>query len=202
MRKEEPPMKVIVCGPPHSGKSCLRFGLKEAIKALPEAPYPYVITACPDGEGSWFQEAASENPDLAAKLKQEYKGKFTDEFAEVIGEWVKNCQTALTLIDIGGVADPKNERICAHATHAIILTSAPEHLTEWRRFCEKLKLLVIAEVHSDYAGTTDSGLALGSDGIYRGSVHHLERGDLSVRYRPTVIQLAKILAAIATPKEA
>jgi GTPase SAR1 family protein len=194
-------MKVVLCGPPHSGKSCLRFGLKEAIKAMPQAPYPYVITACPDGEGSWFQETASENPDLAAMLKGAYKGKFTVELAEIIRDWVKNCETPLTLIDIGGIADAKNETICAHATHAILLAGTSDGFSEWREFCRKLKLQVIAEIHSDYAGTTDKSLVLGNDGIYRGSVHQLERGHLSVRDRPTIIELAKILVGIVAAKE-
>lgn len=45
-------MKVVLCGPPRSGKSCLREGLKQAIRRVPGAPYPYVITAAPDGEGA------------------------------------------------------------------------------------------------------------------------------------------------------
>jgi CRISPR-associated protein Csx3 len=50
------PVKVVLCGPPHSGKSCLREGLKQAIRQIPNAPYPYVLTACPDGEGAWYFE--------------------------------------------------------------------------------------------------------------------------------------------------
>jgi len=42
-------MKVVLAGPPKSGKSCLREGLKQAIRRISGAPYPYVITACPDG---------------------------------------------------------------------------------------------------------------------------------------------------------
>ncbi len=41
-------VKIVLGGPPHSGKSCLREGLKKAILRLyPERPYPYAITACP-----------------------------------------------------------------------------------------------------------------------------------------------------------
>jgi CRISPR-associated protein Csx3 len=102
-------MKVVLCGPPRSGKSCLRFGLREAIKGLARAPYPYFITACPDGEGSWYHETASENPLLAAKLKRAYKkGEFPEELAQIYGDWVKNCRESLTLIDIGGKVDAKN----------------------------------------------------------------------------------------------
>jgi CRISPR-associated protein Csx3 len=194
-------MKVVLCGPPHSGKSCLRFGLKEAIKSIPESPYPYVITACPDGEGSWFQETVSENPNLATELKAAYKGKFTEEQVKIMGEWVKNCSEPLTLIDIGGIPDSKNEHICAYATHAILLAGILDHLQEWRAFCEKLKLQIIAELYSDYHGTEDTNLLLSKDNIYRGSIHHLERGDLSVQQRPTVLELAQILVNMVAIKE-
>jgi len=73
--------KIVLAGPPHSGKSCLRQGLKDFIKQISNGEvYPYVLTACPDGEGAWFQESMNNDPTLAAKLKTEYKSKFTTEF--------------------------------------------------------------------------------------------------------------------------
>jgi CRISPR-associated protein Csx3 len=193
-------MKLVLCGPPRSGKSCLRFGLKEAIKAIPGAPYPYVITACPDGEGSWFQETAGENGDLAQSLKDVYKGKYNEEKVKVWRESVKNCIEPLTLIDIGGKVDEKNEEICAQASHAVLLAGDRERLPEWRDFCGKLKLQIIAEIDSDYNGTEDKSLALDNDGVYRGSIHHLERGDLSVGQRPTIVELAHILVNMVSQR--
>jgi len=32
-------MKIVLGSPPHSGKSCLREGLKQAIMAVPKSPY-------------------------------------------------------------------------------------------------------------------------------------------------------------------
>lgn len=60
--------KIVLCGPPRSGKSCLREGLKQAIRKIPNAPYPYIITGCPDGEGAWFQETVNQDPELAAEF--------------------------------------------------------------------------------------------------------------------------------------
>jgi CRISPR-associated protein Csx3 len=194
-------VKVVLCGPPHSGKSCMRYGLKEAIKTIENAHYPYVITACPDGEGSWFQETGSQNPDLAATLKASNKGNFTKEQINVWSDSIKNCIEPLTLVDIGGIPDAKNEQICAHATHAILLAGHCDHFSEWRTFCEKLNLQVIAELYSDYKGTEDKNLILGNDNIYRGSIHYLERGDLSVQQRPTVIELAHLLVSMVTTTE-
>lgn len=51
-------MKVMLCAP-QSGKSCLREGLKQAIRQIKGAPYAF--SACPDGEGAWFAETARRN---------------------------------------------------------------------------------------------------------------------------------------------
>ncbi len=193
-------MKVVLCGPPHSGKSCLRYGLKEAIRTIRGAPYPYVITACPDGEGGWFQETVCYNDKLAINLKKKYKGTFSVDFTKVAANWVKNSSVDLTLIDIGGIPDDKNEIICAAATHAVILARDDSSLKEWRNFCNKLNLKIVAEIFSDYKGKEDKKLQLEKDGIYRGSVHYLERGDLSVKNRPAIIDLAHILVNFSNQK--
>ena len=42
-------MKIVFCGPPHSGKSVFIANL---IDKLPSDGYT-IIRACPDGEGTW-----------------------------------------------------------------------------------------------------------------------------------------------------
>lgn len=199
-------MKVVLCGPPHSGKSCMREGLKQAIKRIPDAPYPYVITGCPDGEGAWFQEAALNDPKLAQELKNAYKAKFTPEFAARIAESVANCSLPITIVDVGGRISLENRQIMAPATHAIILAGDWEdegwdqRMDPWREFCAELGLTVVAEVFSDYFGAEDAVQGMGSDGILRGSIHHLERGEDNSR-RPMVIELAHLLVRLATNSE-
>jgi CRISPR-associated protein Csx3 len=188
--------KFVLCGPPRSGKSCLRQGLKDAIKGIPGAPYPYVITACPDGEGAWFQETVNHDAELAARLKADYKSKFTPEFVARVSASVTNCTLSLTLVDIGGIPSVENEQICKDATHAVLLAGDMKRLPEWRAFCETLGLLIVAEINSAYNGTEDRVETVGSDGILRGSVHHLERGQPIVS-RPMVQALAAHLIAIA-----
>ena len=189
-------MKIVLAGPPRSGKSCMREGLKQAIKGIPGAPYPYVITACPDGEGSWFQETVNQDPLLAAQLKAAYKAAFTPEFVNRVAESVRNCSLPLTLVDIGGIPSPENEQICRDATHAILLAGDLTRLPEWYAFCERVQLDVIAEIFSDYHGTTDVVPSLSADGIWRGSVHYLERGELTAE-RPTIKALAELLVRLA-----
>ena len=186
-------MKIVLCGPPHSGKSVMREGLKQAIRQLPDAPYPYVITACPDGEGSWFQESSARNPKLASELKKNYKGSFSPGFVRRIAESVRNCNLPLTLIDIGGKITKENREICDGADHAIILYGNPAKLQEWRDFCKNLSLTIIAEIFSDYRGKEDS--LSSQKNLFRGSVHYLERGE-DVSQRPCIKALARHILSL------
>ncbi len=183
-------MKVVLAGPPRSGKSCLREGLKQVIKQLPGAPYPYIITACPDGEGSWFQETVNSNPELAAECKIAYKAKFTPEFVNRITESVRNCSLELVLVDVGGIPSKENEEICSNATHLVLLTASDkaDKKAEWYEFAKRVGLTVIADIDSAYTAQVDK---VGSviDGKLTGSVHHLERGEM-LTDRPMIQALA------------
>lgn len=103
-------------------------------------------------------------------------------------------------MDIGGIPSVENEAICASATHAALLLGDLSKEVEWREFCRKVGLTVVAVIHSDYHGTNDTVPALGEDGEYRGSVHHLERGE-PVAERATIKALAEILAEMANRGE-
>ena len=206
-------MKVVLAGPPQSGKSCLREGLKQAILTLkhPDSgvPYPYVITACPDGEGAWFQETAAEYPEVAKACKEVYKGKFTPEFVDLVAHHVLNCKQPLTLVDIGGRISDDNREICKWATHIVLLAgNDPEtceswdsRLEAWREFAKELKLIVVAEIFSDYHGKVDIIKDVCPNNILHGSVHHLERGKY-IGTRPMIQALARhILSIMNTPLE-
>ncbi|MBW4565953.1 MAG: CRISPR-associated protein Csx3 [Mojavia pulchra JT2-VF2] len=190
--KSKPIIKVVLCGPPQSGKSCLREGLKQAITNLEGAPYPYVITACPDGEGSWFSEAARRDPDLARKLKDEYKAKFTSEFAQKAAGWVRSANTPLNIIDVGGKITEENRVIMREATHSVILAGGKgkQKVPLWEEFCRGLNIHIIANLDSDYQGTEDKIFT--QSPLLTGSVHYLERGE-DISSRPMVQALAQIL---------
>lgn len=192
-------IKVVLCGPPYSGKSCLREGLKQALivlKRAGQAPYPYVLTACPDGEGAWYSEAVQRDPELARQHKQSYKTEFTWEFAEKVANDVAKVPLPLTIIDVGGRIDDKNRLIMSPATHAVILAGEMDRVSEWKELCSELKLDVIAIIHSDYHGTTDC--IASETPILTGSVHRLERGEPN-HDRPMVKALAALLAKLSAP---
>ena len=200
-------IKVILAGPPHSGKSCLREGLKQAILGFkhenPDVPYPYVITACPDGEGAWFPETMEKYPEIAKACKAAYKGTFTPEFVKLVADHVHHCEQPLTLVDIGGLINAFSYEICKSATHIVLLAgndpasgeSWDVRMEEWRELAKELNLAVVAEIFSDYHGKED----VVEDGcpinILRGSVHHLERGE-RLETRPMVQALARHILAL------
>ena len=188
-------MKLLLCGPPHSGKSCLREGLKQAIRRIEGAPYPYVITACPDGEGAWFFEAAQRHLESALQLKAAYKAEFTLEFAQVAAQWVRDASLPFNLVDVGGKIDEKNRLIMSHATHAVILAGDIKQVPAWQGFCSELNLKIIALVHSDYNGVADQVQA--EEPILKGSIHYLERGQ-DVSSRPMVQALARLLVSLSS----
>jgi len=189
--------KFVLAGPPRSGKSCLRQGIKNVtMKKHGGSVYPYMFTACPDGEGSWFQETMNADPVLAAKLKADYKSRFSPEFAEMKGQGVQKLSLPLSFIDIGGIISPENAIICKHANGAILIAGetavkmgAP---AEWKKFFTELGIPLVAELYSDYLGSEDLVEGVGEDGVFRGTVHHLERGE-DLTNRRTIQELSDFI---------
>ena len=202
-QKERSRIKVVLCGPPQSGKSCLRDGLKRAILASVNAPYPYIITACPDGEGSWHQEACENNESLASEYKRNNKGDVTPEFAKEAARWVRSANQLINIIDVGGRITDENETIMQPATHAVIVSGDVNKFAEWEKFCQHLGLKIVAKIHSQLNATEDE--VLFRDGwqentsellerayLLTGSVHRLQRGE-NLSTRPMVKALADVL---------
>jgi len=185
------PTKIVLCGPANTGKTVLRDGLKTAILRLKSAPKDfYSISACPDGDGSFYSETANKYPELAKQLKLEYKAQFTPEFAEGKARDIQRIKNSLLLFDVGGKTSPENQIIMSEATHAVILAKTEADVIEWQNFCQnKLKktLPIIAIIYSDYDAKEDKVERKNS--ILTGIVHHLERGE-DVSHRPMIQELA------------
>ena len=194
-----PPVKVVLCGPPHSGKSCLREGLKLAI-AKQTGQAPYILTACPDGEGAWFYEACIDDRVRALELKALNKSKFAPENADIFASWVKRLSIS-ALIDCGGKMSEENTKILQEATHAIVIAgdrldesgcpipgSYQEQLDEWSKYCSGLNLKIIAEIHSDLFADEDR-IERTESPVMTGVIHNLSRGE-DFTNRPMIQALA------------
>jgi CRISPR-associated protein Csx3 len=188
---QKPNIKVVLCGPPNTGKTVLRDGLKQTISQIDNAPNDFfVISGCPDGDGAWFSETARNNEKRAKELKKAYKANFTPKFAQDKAEVLRAIKNSLLLFDVGGESSPENETIMAEATHAVILAKTEADVIEWQNFCQKLNLSVIAIIYSDYEAPQDSIET--ESPLLTGIVHHLKRGE-DVSGRPVIQALANLL---------
>ncbi len=198
---EKTKIKVILCGPPQSGKSCLRDGLKRAVLGNLGAPYPYVITACPDGEGSWHQQSYKNNQNLAKQIKPQNKGDVTPEFAQQAAQWVRSANQLINIIDVGGKISAENKLIMQEATHSVIIAGDSSKFTEWEEFCRSLNLQVIARIQSQLEAEKDevslhwpknTNKQLKTFPLLTGVVHRLTRGE-DLSNRPMIQALADLL---------
>lgn len=194
----QPAVKVVLCGPPNTGKTILRDALKQAILKLKDAPKDfYVISGCPDGDGSWFCETGQKYPELAAKLKAEYKAKFTPEFAQGKVRDITAIKNSLLLFDVGGrIPSPENRKIMSQATHAVMLAKTEQDVAAWQQFCQnelEKPLPFIAIIYSDLHGKADT--ITSESPVLTGSVHGLARG-VDASSRLMVQALGKLLVKL------
>jgi CRISPR-associated Csx3 family protein len=188
--EKEATMKIVVAGPPHSGKSVFLGGLCENLPRNSR----YLFRACPDGEGTWLQQ----NYDREEVVALRRKGKFSTEVVDWYCESLASCEMApIVLVDIGGVPSAENRRILSEGgvNFGIILAGNKEAIPEWERFLVECGVEVIAVVHSDYSGKEDSIQQLSPR--LEGSVHHLDRGDKMVGNRPMIQAVANQILALA-----
>lgn len=193
-------MKLVIGGAPHSGKSVFREALKQALGRVSGFPYPYVITACPDGEGAWFQQAVANSPAAARGMKDKYKSKFTAGFARRIGDEVAAYSGPFCMIDIGGRVSDENRTICRAATDIVLLSSDIELFPLWEKFAEELGLNIVGLIHSSYTSREYDTFDGVQGGIFRGSIHYLERG-VPCYERPAVRLFARHLKGIINERK-
>jgi CRISPR-associated protein Csx3 len=194
VRPQKSTIKLVICGFANTGKTCFREGLKQALLQIPNAPASYVISGCPDGDGSWYTETARRDADLANKLKTEYKAGFTPEFAERKAQEVRGINTPIFVFDVGGKISNANRLIMGEATHGVILVKDETEVAPWEELCKSLGLSVVAIIHSDYEGVED--VISQETPILRGNVHRLKRGE-DVSVRPVIRALAGVLVGLS-----
>lgn len=159
-------MKIIFCGPPHSGKSVFVANL---IDKLPTDAYT-IIRACPDGEGNWSNNEKQNETMLVRK-----KGKFDQSFIDDVCKAIDNQTNKIVLVDVGGVMSKENEQVFKHCDSFVVISGDAKSKQEWLKFGQKLGLECI--------GSIDSSLE-GQEKIYsrkpylQGKIVGLERGKI------------------------
>ncbi len=137
---------ILLCGPPHSGKSTLLYRLSHALRQ--HHIEHYALRASPDGEGDWMHEA---DPALVRVLRMQNKAAWTPEFARQIAREIDRRWLPL-LVDTGGQITPESARIVASCTHGIVLSNDPEQIPAWRSLLHEQGCVVLAELHSQQDG--------------------------------------------------
>ena len=195
------PIKVAVCGFPQTGKSCMIEGIKRVLMAQLDVPYPLVIRACPDGEGSWHHQAQVNHAALAESTRIQNKGIWNTEFAETAAGWVRSANQVINLIDTGGKLSPENRIILAEATHAIILYKSETERQQWLAFCQSLGLRAIAVVESRLGEDEDLVQWHSPDAeiLLSGIVYGLSRQTDNLTAKPMIQAIAQLLIDLVTP---
>ncbi|MFH0770091.1 MAG: CRISPR-associated protein Csx3 [Candidatus Peregrinibacteria bacterium] len=174
---------IIVCGPPHSGKSVFFSALKHHLPRRNTR----LFRACPDGEGTWSQKS-----DEGVAQIVRHKGNFSREFMEFALSGIENISAKRTLVDVGGIRSEENGDIFRRGTHAVVLcrTDKPEEKAAWEAFAKEHGLIVMASLDSSLEG--EQSACIDEHGTIRGKVVGLERGQ-DVRSEALVLLAQRIL---------
>ncbi|NJL05957.1 MAG: hypothetical protein HC911_13835 [Chloroflexaceae bacterium] len=137
---------ILLCGPPHSGKSILFYRLSQALRE--KGIDHYSLRASPDGEGDWTYEA---EPQLVRHLRMRSKADWTPAFAQQISREIEQRMLPL-LVDTGGQITPESAHIAASCTHGIIISRDLQAIGAWRDLLTEQGCIVLAELHSQLDG--------------------------------------------------
>lgn len=157
-------MKVVFCGPPHSGKSVF---ISNVINKLPSNSYS-VVRGCPDGEGIWSN---NENQQEARIVRK--KGQFTKEFVTNVCETIDKQKNDIILVDVGGIKSEENKKIFKHCDKFVVISSNKEEKEKWLEFGENLGLECIGLLDSELKGKEEIYI---TKPFLQGKVVGLERG--------------------------
>jgi len=159
-------MKIVFCGPPHSGKSVFIANL---VDTLPSDAYT-IIRACPDGEGIW-----SNNQNQRETSRVRKKGTFTKSFIKDTCQAIDKQTNKIVLVDVGGAISKENKEIMKHCDSFVVISNEKVKKREWLEFGEKLGLECMGCFDSSLEGQEE---IYARDPFLQGNIVGLERGKL------------------------
>lgn len=158
---------VLIGGPPHTGKSVLGYSLSLALHERRQVEH-YLYRACPDGEGTWFQEGPE---DIVGRIRLVMKGTWSPEYVERARRDLGH-RPFPWLVDVGGKPGPLDAPIFHTCTHAILLTNSEESHQVWTNLIAHHGLILLAGLHSKEAGEPSLDAITP---FIRGTITHLKR---------------------------
>lgn len=159
-------MKIVFCGPPHSGKSVFIANL---IDKLPTDAYT-IIRACPDGEGTWSNNKNQNETSIVRK-----KGNFTKSFIDDACQAIDNQTNKIVLVDVGGVMSKENEQVFQHCDSFVVISSDEKKKQEWLEFGQELGLECVGYLDSSLEGQEE---IYSRAPYFQGKIVGLERGEI------------------------
>lgn len=150
-----PAIAILVGGPPDSGKSVFSNALRcSLLQANPKAKV-YLHRANWDGESNATHDMPEALRDWLIR-QNERKLNQEKEAEKLIADYfVSHAKTTsnirdvmeITIVDVGGVAQPEKSPLVEKCTHYIVISSQLEKVQEWHQLCSPtLKPLIV--IHS------------------------------------------------------
>jgi CRISPR-associated protein Csx3 len=140
---------LMIVGPPNSGKSVLSHALFKNL--LSQFPNIYLQRANWDGEGNYVLELTPEANGDGETFKAANKGGLTQQFFPYHAEAILKLrrQKSLVIVDVGGMVQPEKQPILEACSHYLIISSLPEEVESWHKFCrDRGNLKPVAVIHS------------------------------------------------------
>jgi hypothetical protein len=135
--------KIIIAGPPHSGKSVAERYIRHNLPALDVMR----IASQPDGEGDWFHSLHEVGSQEVASRYRNKRG-FSSENVAHWTSLITNSSNRFNLIDVGGEVSSENKEICDLANSIIIISSNPEETKKWIELAQETNLNILAILES------------------------------------------------------
>lgn len=173
-------MKIIFCGPPHSGKTVLIHNLEAN---LPTDSF-MTMRIHKDGEGNW-----SNNPDQEQIRAVRRKGDYDEDFINKKCAELKQREEHIVLVDIGGRLLDDKIPIFEVCDSFVVISNDTEKKKQWIEFGEKHGCTCIAAFDS---------ILDGEDCIFnrasplKGRLSKLERGTDKTK-SPVITELADLI---------
>ncbi|MBX7214584.1 MAG: hypothetical protein K1X39_11285 [Thermoflexales bacterium] len=172
---------LIVCGPPHAGKSTLCHALTMALREAGVAHY--LFRAAPDGEGNWTSEAP---PEAARALRK--KGPFDQTWLAYAVGAVASRQLPF-IVDMGGRPTLEQENLLDQCQYAIVLTCDAAQHEEWLERVRRHALHIIADLRSELDAADEVTL---QNGRIEGVIGGLRQDRVSIQQPALAAVLAQV----------
>lgn len=186
-----PEVRIIIGGPPNSGKSTLVSSLKRALwETGVKVNSAELDLWAPTLE---FLEGKISKEERDSRKQKRVTKEEAEEASKRLVEASQDGSVAIG--DCPGKMSEELKIIVKNATHAIILCRADQiqEMESWKKFFSKVGIPVIAELVSDLRGNEE--VQISGSGMITGRLVGLDR-DVGRRESPAISQLAFLLKSV------